>query len=444
MNLRVALMLFLAVIMPIVRADEQSDKLKKAIAQELLKALLEDDDDEDKPKKPKAPAAPAPDAPVAAPAKKKGKEPTVAPKAPEPAPDAPFAFEAYQATPGAIYPSLVLATATIKDDGKEDDPRDATNYGDRMGILGVTLKNVRKDDKFVIEISADAVIRPSKLTFVAKASELLVTAAPKVKFDYEALGRITQTRPLNVTFKVTRNGQALDEVDEVLSLRQINDCPFALLTPTPKKNGKIVKEFHDIRFMFAAYVNENHPQIDQILKEAKATGVTKSFLGYQAGEKEVFEQVNAIWLALQRRGITYSSITNTTPVQGVNAQHVRFLDESISMTQANCVDGSVLMASVLKKIEIKACLVVVPGHCYLAFYSKEPEKGGKLYAVETTMLGSKAPLLDAINVATSQAPYSLQKNAAKFDQEDSGYMLVDLDAARDLGIMPIPYVKGLK
>jgi hypothetical protein len=303
---------------------------------------------------------------------------------------------------------------------------------------------VRKDDKFVIEISADAVIRPSKLTFVAKASELLVTAAPKVKFDYEALGRITQTRPLNVTFKVTRNGQALDEVDEVLSLRQINDCPFALLTPTPKKNGKIVKELHDIRFMFAAYVNENHPQIDQILKEAKATGVTKSFLGYQAGEKEVFEQVNAIWLALQRRGITYSSITNTTPVQGVNAQHVRFLDESISMTQANCVDGSVLMASVLKKIEIKACLVVVPSHCYLAFYSQDPEKGGKLYAVETTMLGSKAPLLDAINMATSQAPYSLQKNAAKFDQEDSGYMLVDLDAARDLGIMPIPYVKGLK
>ena len=185
-------------------------------------------------------------------------------------------------------------------------------------------------------------------------------------------------------------------------------------------------------------------QIDQILKEAKATGLSRYFLGYQAGEKEVFEQVNAIWTALQRRGITYSSITNTTPNQGVYAQHVRFLDESISMTQANCVDGSVLMASVLKKIKIKASLVVVPGHCYLAFYSQDPAKGGKLYAVETTMLGAKSSLLDAINTATAQAAYSLQKNAAKFDQEDSGYMLVDLDAAREMGIMPIPYVKGLK
>jgi hypothetical protein len=155
-------------------------------------------------------------------------------------------------------------------------------------------------------------------------------------------------------------------------------------------------------------------------------------------------QVNAIWVALQRRGITYSSITNTTPVKGVYAQHVRFLDESINMTQANCVDGSVLIASVLKKIEIKTALVLVPGHCYLAFYSYDPAKGGKLYGLETTMLGGKSTLSDAINSATFQANLSIQKNAAKFDQENSGFMLVDLGQAREAGIMPIPYVKGLK
>jgi hypothetical protein len=196
--------------------------------------------------------------------------------------------------------------------------------------------------------------------------------------------------------------------------------------------------------MFAAYANENHPQIDQILKEAKATGLCNSFHGYQGTEQDVMQQVNSIWVALQRRGITYSSITNTTPNKGVYAQHVRFLDESINMTQANCVDGSVLMASVLKKIEIKTSLVLVPGHCYLAFYSQDPAKGGKLYGLETTKLGSRSTLTDAINQATFSAELSLQKNAAKFDQEDSGYMLVDLDAAREMGIMPIPYVKGLK
>jgi hypothetical protein len=429
MNLHSYLLLLLVFLVPLAKADSQTDEAKKVIARELLKALLEDDDDEAKDQQQKAKVSP-----------KKNK----ATETFTPSTNAVFSFEAHQATPGAVYPSLILATATIKDDGSPDDPTDATHYGDPMATLGVLLRNVQKDDKITVEVSADAIIKPSKVTFTAKASEILVTAAPKIKFDYEALGRVTQTRPINVTFKVTRNGQVLDEVDEVLSLKQINDCPYALSVPTPKKNGKMINEEHDIRFMFAAFVNEGHPQIDQILKEAKATGLSRDFLGYQAGEKEVFEQVNAIWTALQRRGITYSSITNTTPAKGVYAQHVRFLDESINMTQANCVDGSVLLASVLKKIEIKTSLVVVPGHCYLAFYSQAPESGGKLYAIETTMLGGKSSLLDAINRATVQANDSLQKNAAKFDQEDSGYMLVDLDAAREAGIMPIPYVKGLK
>jgi hypothetical protein len=38
----------------------------------------------------------------------------------------------------------------------------------------------------------------------------------------------------------------------------------------------------------------------------------------------------------------------------------------------------------------------------------------------------------------------LQKNSAKFSQEQSGFMLIDLNDAREAGIMPIPYVKGLK
>lgn len=97
-----------------------------------------------------------------------------------------------------------------------------------------------------------------------------------------------------------------------------------------------------------------------------------------------------------------------------------------------------------QKIEIKASLVLVPGHCYLAFYSQSPEKGGKLYGLETTMIGSGARLESAINRATVEASDCLQKNSRKFDQLNSDYLLVDLDTAREMGIMPIAYVKGLK
>lgn len=340
-----------------------------------------------------------------------------------------------------LFPSVVLATATIDDDGDADEPSDATHYGDRMSWAGVLIRNAQKGDRYTVEVESEGVIKPSKVSFVVNHSERLVTAAPKLKFDFEALGRITQTRPINLTFRVIRNDRPLEEMNQTWQIHQINDCPYMAYVPAPKKNGKIVDEPLDIRFMFAAYVNENHPHIDQVLKEAKATGLCDSFHGYQGTEQDVLRQVNAVWVALQRRGISYSSITNTTPSKGVYTQHVRFLDESISATQANCVDGSVLMASVLKKLEIKTCLVLVPGHCYLAFYSQEPDKGGRLYGIETTMMGNRATLPQAIEQATVQAPSSLAKNAEKFDQENSGYLLIDLDGAREAGIMPIPFVK---
>lgn len=435
MKLSSFLMILLALLVPLARADEQGDRLKKAIAQELLKALLEDDDDEDKPKKPKAPAA-APDAAAATPAKKKGKET----KTYEPAADAEFTFEPFSELGKDLYPSVVLSTATIEADNEPDDPTDATVYGDKMGMVGVLLKNVRKGDRFVVEVSADAGIRPSKAAFTIKDSEVLVVAMPKLRYDFEVLSKNRQSRPISLTFKVTRNDKPLDEIDQTWTLRQINDCPLIAAAGQPKKNGKVVLQaVPEMMFIFAAYVNENHPWVDQVLKDAKATGLCSSFHGYQGSEKDVLDQVNAIWVALQRKGITYSSILDTTQGKQVRAQHVRFLDESIAATQANCVDGSVLFASILKKIGLNAYLVLVPGHCYLAFSADE--KGTQLIGVETTTIGNRASLAQAIQAGSTNPANGLHPNLKRFNGTDSNWQLIDINAARESGIMPLPYVK---
>lgn len=422
---------------PIGRADEQSDRLKKALQAELLKALLEDDDDEDKPKKPKneppAAATPAAKAPAA-------KAAASTSQSPAPAPEAEFGFEPFGEIGKDIYPSVAISLATIEDDGTEDDPADATVYGDKTSIIGVLLRNVRKGDRIVVEISADAGFKPSRLSFVAKESEKLVVGCPKIKYDFDLLARNRQSRPINVTFKVTRNDKALDEVDQTWTLRQVNDCPLGAFAAQPKKNGTVVREpIPEMKYIFAAYVNENHPWVDSVLKDAKATRLCSSFNGYQGTEKDVLEQVNAIWTALQRKGITYSSITATTGAKQVMAQHVRFLDESISSTQANCVDGSVLLASILKKIEIEVYLVLVPGHCYLAF--SLDEQGTKLVAVETTMIGNQAGLADAIQQASNNATNGLFPNLKRFQSDQPGWMLISVSEARKFGIMPLPYTK---
>ena len=138
--------------------------------------------------------------------------------------------------------------------------------------------------------------------------------------------------------------------------------------------------------MYAAYVNESHPMIDGILQEALKTKIVDGFSGYQSEDPdEVIQQVYAIWTALQKRGIKYSSITTPSAhSETVFSQSVRFLDESLQYTQANCVDGSVLLASILYKIEINPFLIVVPGHMYLGFYLDE--KNETIACLETTML----------------------------------------------------------
>ena len=63
------------------------------------------------------------------------------------------------------------------------------------------------------------------------------------------------------------------------------------------------EEPFDMTWMFAAYVNENHPLIDPILREALDTGIVNAFDGYQAGdEDDVYAQVFAVWNVIQRRG----------------------------------------------------------------------------------------------------------------------------------------------
>jgi hypothetical protein len=234
------------------------------------------------------------------------------------------------------------------------------------------------------------------------------------------------------------------------------------------------EDFDDFSWLFAAYVNENHPGLDAILKDglaaAKAGGLIDSFTGYQSGEAETVDlQVFAIWNALQRRGIHYSDISTTTPSKYVYAQTVRFLDDSVEAKQANCVDGSVLLASLLTKIGIKTHLVMVPGHCFLA-YEREPidwEEAesiesllseGLLIGLETTLLGSaeqkdvkdlsKMPArakdkelsasADSFANALEAGNTTMAEHLEAFEsEEDAMTQLISISDARELGIMPL-------
>ena len=254
-----------------------------------------------------------------------------------------------------IYPSLILATAGTRADSS----------------LTVTL--TAPADNCVLRVIADS----SAINYVTILQEVLPHRGQQYSFPispkwkYDVLRQMRQPRSVDITFSCYINDEQVDIKNLHLSCRSVNECPLSL------KNT-------DFRFLFAAYVNEDHPQIEHILTEILDQGLVSRLSGYQGSERDVQNQVFAVWYYALDHGITYSSISCTSnPSPKANVQHIRFFDEVWNTRQANCIDACVFLASILRKTGLKPVIFVEPCHAYLGYYT---DKGRRhLRLLETTI-----------------------------------------------------------
>jgi hypothetical protein len=355
-----------------------------------------------------------------------------------------------------LFPSYLVATATVRlpqqDEVDDDSDSDVDVLGDLQGVLGVELTSPGADTAVTVTVMANAILEESTFEGTLDEEGGVYRIFPRVRYKYDVLAKNKQSIPVEVTFSVELDGEELEMQTVTLTLRSVNDCPYAVVGADD--------EVKDISFMFAAYVNEQHPFVDKVLREALDEGVVDSFTGYQSGDPaEVYRQVYALWNALSARDVRYSNITTSAADNSaVSSQHVRLIDESINNGQANCVDGSVLLASLLRKIDIEPSLVYVPGHCYLAFYLDA--EGTQLVGLETTLIGGAGDddTRDLPNVedvvspeqrekdswatfcaAVAMGNEDLAKNKDTFNKDDADYQIVSIAAARKMGILPIAF-----
>lgn len=149
------------------------------------------------------------------------------------------------------------------------------------------------------------------------------TIYPDIIWNYEALKNNNQAEPISVAVTVEMNGEDLGQRVRTFSVRSVNECLLGYVT-----NGT---KFHDTGIFFAAYVNEENPMIDQLLREALNTRIVNRFLGYQnPAPGAVDKQVYALWNVLQKRKFRYSSVSNTSLSSNVvYSQRVRTFDDAL-------------------------------------------------------------------------------------------------------------------
>ena len=338
-----------------------------------------------------------------------------------------------------IFPSFFLATATQP----IVESRVAGVIGDAQGKIGMHIINPQPNTRLKIAVEIDAILRYQEFEATLAEKGRYYQIYPKLNWNWDALKRFKKPSPANATFALYLNGQLIDKQTVVVRVRSINESVYAYSYLLDENR------WASTGWLFAAYVNEDHEWIDQILREALNTRLVDSFIGYQGKPEQVINQVFAIWHVLQKRGFRYSSITATSgtgTTTKVFSQYVRFFEESINASQANCVDGTVLIASILKKIGLRVGLVLVPGHCFLVF---DADGRGNWRGLETTMMGNvdlarypdeaakvKASMqgfIDAVTVGNKTFLESLPK----INENHPQYKLVDVGEARKAGIFPI-------
>lgn len=286
-------------------------------------------------------------------------------------------FEITDELGGNIFPSAILSVATT--DVQVIQPSDSVYVGNPKSCISVRLKSHSPYTRIRINVAETPFFSHSVSEFVLEKPRTEYTVYPDIIWNYEALKNNVQATPVSIAISVELVGKDLTQRVRTFSVRSINECLLGYVS-----HGT---DFHDTSVFFAAYVNEDNPMIDRLLREALNTRIVNRFLGYQNSRKgSVDKQVYALWNVLQKRNFRYSSVSNTSLSSNVvYSQRVRTFDDALESSQINCVDGSVLFASLLRAINIDPILVRTPGHMFVGYYTDRGHKA--MHFLETTMIG---------------------------------------------------------
>ncbi len=263
-----------------------------------------------------------------------------------------------------LYPSMMLALANYQGN-------------DIPELFTVSLTSPKNNS--VVRIVVDSTM----LNYVSIMQESLpkkgqrYTFTPVIKWKFDNLYRLRSPGFLDLTFTCFVNDEEVDVKTIRLNYRSINECLLSLIG----KNGR----YRDYRWLFTAFVNEDHPKIDNILSEILEQGIVSVFDGDRT-EKKVETQMRAIWYYALHRGITYSTISCTSnKASRANSQYIRFFDDVYNNRQANCIDACVFFSSIMRRVGLQPIIFVEPCHAFLGYYTDKSRK--KIATLETTITG---------------------------------------------------------
>ena len=328
---------------------------------------------------------------------------------------------------GDLFPALELSQAGT----------DRLDPGQGSGLLRIRLGDVRMPHDIRLTVSTPGLRRPTVIETRINSDILL---RPRLDWDSNALLALREPRRQTVHVSVTGRGMKPLERKLELNIHPLDEALYFVR----EGEARI-----DLGWAFAAWVDPQDPVIDGLLDLAgvEASGLD-ALPSYRATRLDL---VRKLWIALERHGLRYADEgagLSQGPV--IYSQRVRLLSDTWNERDANCLDGSVLIASALERLGIGSFLVLVPGHAFVGFYVEEGRHEAEF--LETTLLGFRRPAdrraetaaqirqraLPGFEAARRAGRARYRLATPKLDgRHRPDYALIDISTARAYGIMPL-------
>jgi hypothetical protein len=143
----------------------------------------------------------------------------------------------------------------------------------------------------------------------------------------------------------------------------------------------------DLSHYYGAWVTPRVEAVQQRIRRAADLAPNRLICGYQGNPDAVGPQVAALYQSLREAEIVYvNSVIDWGARPEMATQRTRLPRESLRQKSANCIDGSVLLASLLEGATLNPALVFVPGHAFLGWETWDGSNEWRF--LETTLIGS--------------------------------------------------------
>lgn len=200
--------------------------------------------------------------------------------------------------------------------------------------------------------------------------------------------------------------------------------------------------------VLSSFVTPNDDLVKEVVNKASKIKEEKyddpSFIGYQSHDPDkVMEQIDSIYLAIQKEGIRYS---NPPASFEKTFQRLRLPRTSLLEKCATCIDFTLLFASCLENVGLNPILIVVEGHAFLGIWLEDNmyqtglNDNLSLLSNDSSETNTRIVLVNPVDLAASSLTNfpSSQINAKAILNTEQFRFFVDVSASRKDGILPLP------